>query len=193
MRLPSALATLLILLCCAAPIATQGHQSQEGEDQWKRFERKGGRLTKAETKWHPNGELSSANITEGRDLSLYDQGGYFNCFAHIPVRTQKEQDQIERRVRQRVATARLFILNHWQEHRRGYIRLSFDSVDAHSTSHIFIEPDSSGKWQVIWRIARDSNEITTLPVLRSVARDFSENESGELVFMDNDGDEWKRL
>jgi hypothetical protein len=167
--------------------------ANQDEDPWKKFERKGGRQERAQVIQLQDYELTAQDIAEGRNLKLYEQGGHLNCFSHIPVGTRKEADEIARRAGKRVAAARRFILSHWDEHRRGYIRLSFDSVDANATSHIFIEPDSGGKWQVIWRIVRSSNEITTIPILRSVIRDSTENKLGQLIFKDSEGDELKRL
>ncbi|MBS1840751.1 MAG: hypothetical protein JSS69_08710 [Acidobacteria bacterium] len=182
------------LLCVSCAISTTSRVPQDqSEDPWKKFQRKGGRIEKTQIVQLQDYELSSQDIAQKRNLKLYDQGGYFNCFTHIPVGTQKKQDEIERKASQRVAIARQFILSHWEKHRRGYIRLSFDSVDAYGTSHIFIEPDSNGKWQVIWRGVNISKQLYTLPVIRTVVQDFTENERGELVFKDSDGDEWRRL
>src|SRR6267378_3653367 len=52
--------------------------SSGDEDSWKKFERNGGRFTKADLRQRQDGELSSPEIAEDRDLGLYDQGGHFN-------------------------------------------------------------------------------------------------------------------
>lgn len=58
--------------------------------------------------------------------------------------------------------ARDFIWRHWQAKKRGYIRITFNSVDATSASHIFIEPDARGVSQGTWKIVRH-NDMESSP------------------------------
>jgi len=66
-----------------------------------------------------------------------------------------------------------------------------------STSHIFIEPDAAGKWQVVWRIARSHatppNIVSDLPTIRRVEQKIINGKATSLIFKDSDGEEWQRL
>ena len=115
--------------------------------------------------FQPNGELTAGGITENRDLAKYVDGGFFDCRGWIDA--QKRQLCDEHKLRD-------FIWKQWHEKSRGYVRVTYDSVDAVSTSHIFIEPDKSGNWSVKWRIARwhalpgGSNQITNIENIAAV-------------------------
>ena len=128
-------------------------------------------------------------ITQGRNLSLYDQGGHQGC---------GYGEASEARCKASYKKARDFIWTHWQEQKRGYVIVRFGSVDAVSDSHIFIEPDESGAWQVVWRIERvvsfeNPGMINDVPDLRSVERgeagrsDFQEAGTPILIFKDKNG------
>ncbi len=91
-----------------------------------------------------------------------------------------------------MGNARAFIWEHWQSKKRGYIRITFNSVDATSTSHIFIEPDSYGVWRVTWRIVRRNNEVDDLPPIRIIVRKTVGAEY-VLVFNAADGKEQETL
>lgn len=79
-------------------------------------------------------------IVNGRDLSLYDEGGYIESCGAI--------DELAGCLRQRDA-ARRFIFDHWAEKRRGYIQVGHPCVDCSPVDHIFIEPDSTGKMRIV--------------------------------------------
>jgi hypothetical protein len=122
-------------------------------------------------------------------LSLYDQGGHQGC---------GYGEASEARCKASYKKARDFIWTHWQEQKRGYVIVRFGSVDAVSDSHIFIEPDESGAWQVVWRIERvvsfeNPGMINDVPDLRSVKRgeagrsDFQEAGTPILIFKDKNG------
>ena len=100
--------------------------------------------TKTEITFTETGELTSKDITQNRDMAQYDKGGHFDCHGW-----DKEPKDVcdEKKVRN-------FIWQHWTEKKRGYIRVTYGSVDARSTSHIFIEPDEKGEWYIARRIAR---------------------------------------
>lgn len=90
------------------------------------------------------GELTTANIAEGRDLKRYDDGG--NCF-------QAQWRPAQGRPRCSLRHVRNFIWRHWRDKHQGYIRVTFEGIDAFATNHIFIEPNAFGHWQIIWRFA----------------------------------------
>ena len=82
----------------------------------------------------------------------------------------------------------IFIWEHWQKKRRGYIRVTVDSVDTMSTSHIFVEPNDRGPWHVAWRVAQARGNAP------SVVRDLSpfttvERVDSKLAFKATDGSE----
>lgn len=112
-----------------------------------------------------SGKSTIERIVNGRNLSLYDNGGNSGCGI---VSNTEYKHCIGTYV-----SARAFLWNHWQAKRRGYIVIRFASEDAVSDSHIFIEPDESGDWHVVWRIERvfavgHSGEIDDVPDIRSM-------------------------
>jgi hypothetical protein len=139
-----------------------------------------------------DGGFTTNAIAETRNLSLYDDAGHFDCRRFTGEATYKRPKEEKARIASAMGTARAFIWEHWQSKKRGYIRITFNSVDATSTSHIFIEPDSSSVWQVTWRIVRHNNEVYDLPSIRIIER---KNVGGEavLVFNAADGEEQETL
>jgi hypothetical protein len=99
---------------------------------------------------------------------LYEDGGYFDCREWL-IKTPGSKACDEAKLRD-------FILRQWNEKKRSYVRVTYDSVDAMSTSHIFVEPDQKGFWYVAWRIARShairelDNQITDIEKIVSVQR-----------------------
>jgi hypothetical protein len=187
-----------ILLAGLGTAQTQKKRERRQETPNERFYRKGGKSSKAEIIVQ-NGELITATVAQERDLSLYDDGGHSNCRAGM-VRFRGESPDDFKFAYCQILKARDFIWEHWQNKRRGYIRISFDSVDAVSTAHIFVEPNPEGAWHVAWRWVRDSGEIDDLPDLRSVERRQAKREDVEhkvgtliLVFRDKEGDEIRTL
>jgi hypothetical protein len=151
----------------------------------QRFYRKGGSEIPAQVIRKRYDELTADGIAEGRDLVLYDDGGYFDCRSYYPAKDHGVCDE---------GKVRDFIWSHWQEKRRCYVRITYSSVDAVSTSHIFVEPNAQGQWHVAWRIVRHSNEITNIPDIVNI--ELVNGESGKssyLVFKDNEGDEMQRI
>lgn len=122
-----------------------------------------------------DGEISTRDISQSRDLSVYLQGGHFNTEIE---RAGKEKD------------VRDFVWKCWNEKRRGYVRVSYVSIEGVvSTSHIFIEPDESEKWRVIWRIVRSEYILNDVPELTAVERVENEPVKGNwaLAFKDASG------
>jgi hypothetical protein len=137
-------------------------RTQREETSAQKFKRKGGKESKSKIIYQ-DGELTTANIASGRDLKQYGGGGHFDCRKWTRPQGAAQTDCDTPQVRD-------FIWQHWQDKRRGYIRITFDTVDAVSTAHIFIEPNQQGIWHVAWRWARHSGEITDLPEIVSVER-----------------------
>jgi len=137
--------------------------------------------------------------TEGKTLTLYDNGGRFGCGI---VLKSEYPDCLKSIVR-----ARQFLWEHWQEKKRGYAVVRFGSTDAVSDSHIFIEPDETGTWHVAWRIERvvsinKPGEIDVVPDIReieqTVATDktfdaYAKPGTSTLIFKGRNGKEIERL
>ena len=157
--------TLFFGAIAAIAFAVESQKRRE-ETPSERFYRKGGKETKTEVVMD-HGALTSADIAQRRDLSIYDDGGHINCRLGMVCYSGEAAKDFGREQCQ-LPKLRDFVWGHWQTRKRGYIRVSFDSVDAVSTSHLFIEPDSDGKWHVAWRIARHNHEITDIPNIRSI-------------------------
>ena len=119
-----------------------------------RFARKGGRETQVKV-FFEGDALTASGIEQGRDLSRYETLNLVN-----PNRHGKSV--------QVYAQARTFVWDHWRAKKHGYLVLTSSSVDATSTSHIFVEQDDTGRWRVAWRIVRHSGEIDDLPTYYGV-------------------------
>jgi hypothetical protein len=138
-----------------------------------------------------DGELTAVGITENRDMTKYEDGGFFDC--RDWTRAQGSQPCDEHKLRD-------FIWKKWQEKSRGYVRVTYDSPDAVSTSHIFIEPDKNGDWSVRWRIARwhamagGSNQITNVERMFAVEQS-TEKSNGQwsVIFKNKAGVTLERI
>ena len=117
-----------------------------------RFARKGGRETPVSVQ-RDKGLLTVVGVEQGRDLSLYDR---------------VDLGSVDNESATAVADARLFLWEHWSKQKLGYLTLTGSSVDATSTSHIFIERDETGRWRVAWRIVRHNDLIHDLPTYYAV-------------------------
>lgn len=137
--------------------AAECKDSPSGEFANIRFRRKGGRTTKSKVLF-ADGEITIANVEQGRDLKEYN-----TLKLNPKTRTVAglKDDPI-------LAQARTFLFEHWRDHKKAYLSLTLSSVDATSTSHIFIEQDETGRWRIAWRIIRDVGEIDDLPTYYSV-------------------------
>ena len=124
-------------------------------------------------------------IVNGRNLSLYDEGGYVQSCGAI--------DQWARCLRQREA-ARRFIFDHWAEKRRGYIQVGHPCVDCAPVDHIFIEPDSAGKMRIVITLETNgplhTGEASKLTFRRANTEEKRRTDSSFiLVFVDRSGNE----
>jgi hypothetical protein len=186
MRISPLLVSLTLLGVGMAQARKVAQQRQETPNET--FHHQGGKTTKVEV-ISKNSELTTVDIAQGRNLSLYDDGRHFNCYFIY------EGDEPECSI----PAVRDFIWQHWQSQRRGYVRLTRGSIDAVSTSHIFIEPDRRGAWHVVWRVVRHSGEVNDMPDIISVRqRPATEDDDGYqattiLLFIGRDGDEIQSL
>jgi len=121
------------------------------------------------TVFEKDGTLSVQGIAGQRNLSDYGDGGNLDC-RHFRPDEVKTPEVTRARVDACHRAAREFVWQHWNNKKRGYIRLTADSVDAVSTSHFFIEPDSHGEWQIDWKIVRHNNRLDEPAVVRDVKR-----------------------
>jgi hypothetical protein len=90
-------------------------------------------------------ELTSTAVLQGRNIRKYDRGGHFDCREWAPPDDTRGTCDDRK--------ARDFIWRHWNDKKRGYLRITNNTVDAYSTTHIFIEPDKKGAWHIAWRVA----------------------------------------
>ncbi len=122
-----------------------------------RFERKGGRTTRLKVRLEGSA-LTVDGVAQGRNLGQYDRVELKNPG---PMAGGVAQNNV-------IARARVFLWEHWRDRKRGYLIITLSSVDATSTSHVFVEPDDMGRWRVYWRIVRHTGEINDLPTYYSV-------------------------
>ncbi len=123
-----------------------------------RFERNGGRTSRAKVVVR-DGILTVENVAEGRNLKNYEQLVLVSPTPRTAV--GMASDPVLRQ-------ARAFLWEHWRDKKRGYLTLTLSSVDATSTSHIFVEQDPSNRWRVSWRIVRHDGDVNDLPTYYSV-------------------------
>jgi hypothetical protein len=141
----------------------------------------------------PPAPIPESEILQGRNLALYEDGGKFLAALRQPIKTA----QMEK--------LRSFILQHWKQHRRGYVRVTFAGIDSLAESHIFIEPYDAGNWRIIWReiyhqamIPPPPLRLMELPVIAAVERAKRSKDdwlpgADILIFRDKDGKEVRRL
>ena len=143
--------------------------------------------TKTNIIYLEKGEMTAENIAQGRDIENYEDGGYFDCRGWI-LENEKRGECDEKEIRD-------FIWNHWKNQKRGYIRITSDSADANSTSHIFIEPNNRGRWRIARRIVRFHaipslhNQITEVETLFQVERTENKSQKDEwaIILKNNQG------
>jgi hypothetical protein len=117
-----------------------------------RFARKGGRETNVSVRLD-KGLLTVEGIEQGRDLNLYER---------------VDLGSVRNESASAYADARLFVWERWSNRKLGYLTLTGSSVDATSTSHIFVERDETRRWRVAWRIVRHNGLIHDLPTYYAV-------------------------
>lgn len=127
-----------------------GPAKNKNEFPYDRFARKGGRETKVDVR-REQAMLTITGITEGRNLSAYER---------LDLKDLDSPSTL--------AQARTYLWEHWRDKKAVYLTFTGSSVDATSTSHIFVEADQSGRWRVAWRIVRDTGVIDDLPTYYAV-------------------------
>jgi hypothetical protein len=118
-----------------------------------RFARKGGRESEASVLWSGN-LLTVEGIEQGRDLNRYERLDVSLPGPWPPGDIQSALTTVH---------ARSFLWEHWRDKKPGYLTITGSSVDATSTSHIFVEEDEKGRWRVAWRLVLHIGHINDLP------------------------------
>ena len=126
-------------------------------------------------------------IVDGRDLSLYDEGGYVDSCDAV------DNDKWAS-CRNRREAAREFIFNHWKEKRPGYIQIGHPCVDCSPVDHIFIEPDSNGEFRIVVTLATNgplrTEQASKARFRRANKEEKRQTDSATiLVFVDRNGKE----
>jgi hypothetical protein len=91
-------------------------------------------------------------IFEGRDISLYDDGGRQGCGLVNPLSCERSMEK-----------ARRFVWEHWKKRKRGHVAIARASVEnGEWVTHLFIEPNADGSWRVDARwvpMLRDAEKL----------------------------------
>ena len=97
-------------------------------------------------------EIAKQTFIQKRNIKFYDYAKSFsNCFVRTDLIKNCKMNNVK---------ARRFIFNHLESKKRGYIIYYWSGIDAFSETHIFIEPDKSGRWQIILRNSGDTRYFT---------------------------------
>lgn len=134
-----------------------GAKAQTNELPNARFAREGGRTTASKVLFQ-GGVLTVKDVAQGRDLGRYET---------LTLTNPKPTTVLERKGDPIIPRARAFLWQHWHDRKQGYLILTLSSIDATSTSHIFVEQDNAGHWRVSWRIVRHMGEVDDLPTYYS--------------------------
>jgi hypothetical protein len=135
-----------------------GSATQRDELPNARFMRMGGRRITAKV-WREGSALTAYNVAQNRDLRGYER---------LQLADPEPRSAAERLSDVIVAEARTFVWEHWRNRKRAYLVLTLSSIDATSTSHVFVEPDGTGRWRVYWRAVRNRSEIDDSPTAYSM-------------------------
>jgi|SRR6266542_554901 len=123
-----------------------------------RFARKGGKESEASVRFDGN-LLTVEGIEQGRDLNRYER---------LDVADPRPRPVAEMESASITVRARSFLWEHWRDKKPGYLTITASSVDATSTSHIFVEEDEKGRWRVAWRLVLHIGHINDLPTYYGV-------------------------
>ena len=124
-----------------------------------RFVREGGRRTRNVKVWRRGSALVIDDVTQGRNLTQYER---------LELADPEPRVMSDQRRSPVLAQARTFLWHHWHDRKRAYLVLTLSSVDATSTSHVFVEPDEVGRWRVYWRGVRHDSEVDDPPTAYSM-------------------------
>jgi hypothetical protein len=146
--MPSPSAMIILDMAQQAPPKPQGWDIRE-------------RIARGELIVGPTGAYSTPDIAQGRNLDSYS-------------RLRPLDGGLDfRKNRQAFTEAREFLWTHWNEHLNAYLVFTVHTVDATTTWHIFVEPDETDQWCLVWRMVRDTGEVRDVGTFYSV-----ENETG---------------
>jgi hypothetical protein len=124
-----------------------------------RFARRGGRHTRYVKVWRQGTALTIDDVAQGRDLRRYDR---------LELDDPEPRNASDRGGDWILVKARTFLWEHWRDRKRAYLLLTRSSIDATSTSHVFIEKDEIGRWRVYRRIVRHHSEVDDMPTIYAV-------------------------
>lgn len=91
-------------------------------------------------------------IFEGRDMSLYADGGRQGCGLDNSLLLETHAN-----CKRSMEKARRFVWDHWKKRKRGYVAVVTTFLEGEYTDHLFIEPNDNGSWRV---------DVRTVPMLR---------------------------
>jgi len=114
----------------------------EGENGYDWLIRLGGRVDRSPNAQWVDHAFTRPDVAQGRNLGKYDKLDLIDREHFHPW--EMWQNSI-------LAQARTFVWEHWQKPKRAYLTLTLSSVDSTGTSHIFVEPDDTGRWRVYRR------------------------------------------
>lgn len=79
--------------------------------------------------------------SDGRELATYSRGEHVEeCSWQIGPELRHCVDARE--------NAREFILKNWRSKKRAYVAVDFPCIDCAPVRHLFIEPDTTGRWRI---------------------------------------------
>lgn len=120
--------------------------------------RLGGRANRSPNAQWQDHAFTLPDIAQGRNLRKYDKLELIDREHFHPW--EMWQNPI-------LAQARTFLWEHWRKPKRAYLILTLSTVDSTGTSHIFIEPDDTGRWRVYQRYL-DHRELVDEPTAYSL-------------------------
>src|SRR5207253_10570138 len=107
----------------------------------------------SEFSYDKDGAWTTKNIIQSRDMTQYDQGGYFWGRSRFGGTFGNEKDKLEGEKK-----VRDFIWQHWTERKRGYIKFIFAGTDTSRTTHYFIEPNEKVEWVIVRKIIFEQSD-----------------------------------
>lgn len=134
-----------------------------------------------------NGELTSPTITAGIDLTKFDQLGHFDCRQWAAADSVKRSSFYEKRKETALERVRALIWSRWQQQKPSYLRVTYDSIDATTTYHIFIDLDEMGQRQLILRPLCNYAPGNGYPPIYHLEYRGTEKKPSALLFKDNAG------
>ena len=135
------------------------------------------------------GELITPTITSGIDITKYEQLGHFDCRQWAAADSVKRSAFYEKRKEAKLERVRALIWSRWQQRKPSYLRVTYDSIDAVTTHHIFIDLDQSGKRQLILRslCTYGDSSISDYPPIHHLEYKGTEKKPSVLVFKNDVG------